>query len=346
MPEPKRKPQKNPNPITPLSTAIKNRTEQSRQETPNLNKNQSQNDQSPPSQTQNQSQSYPKTSPTDLYDLYTHLYYPHGYTGSTKDIQNTLNTFSAYSLHKPKRKNFSRRRTFVPGPWHSVQADLIEYSNSKMAHANNNYRFILIIIDCFTRKVFARPLKTKKAIESAKAIDEILSSFPWPVAFFMSDQGGEFDLRNSHIQNVLVKKHRIKAYTLSGKTKASIAERAIRTLKTRLARYFTESGTTRWLNILDTFVNNYNNSVNTSIGMAPNDVTLENAEQVRNRLYGKANVKPECKLKLNDLVRIPLEKNIFAKGYERSWTIHTYLISRIQSSHGICYYHGKFLLIK
>ena len=215
-----------------------------------------------------------------------------------------------------------------------------------MAHANNNYRFILIIIDCFTRKVFARPLKTKKAIESAKAIDEILSSFPWPVAFFMSDQGGEFDLRNSHIQNVLVKKHRIKAYTLSGKTKASIAERAIRTLKTRLARYFTESGTTRWLNILDTFVNNYNNSVNTSIGMAPNDVTLENAEQVRNRLYGKANVKPECKLKLNDLVRIPLEKNIFAKGYERSWTIHTYLISRIQSSHGICYYHGKFLLIK
>lgn len=344
MPEPKRRQSKNPNPVTPLS--IQNQTEQSHQKKANQNKNQHPNDQSPPSESQNPSQNYQKTNRTDLYDLYTNLYYPNGFTGSVREIQNTLNTFSAYSLHKSKRKNFSRRRTFVPGPWHSVQADLIEYSNSKMAHANNNYRFILIIIDCFTKKVFARPLKTKKAIETAKAIDEILSSLPWPVAFFMSDQGGEFNLRNAHIHNVLVKKHRVKVYTLSGKTKASIVERAIRTLKTRLARYFTESGTTRWLNVLDNIVNNYNNTFNRSIGMTPNNVSLENADQVRQRLYGKANVKPDCKLKLNDLVRIPLEKNLFSKGYERSWTIHTYLISRVHSSHGVCYYHGKLDLNK
>ena len=230
----------------------------------------------------------------------------------------------------------------MPGPFHSVQGDLIEYSNNKMAYSNNNYRFILVIIDCFTKKVYARPLKTKKAIETSNAIDDILSSLPWPVAFFMTDSGGEFDLRNSHIHNVLVKKHRVKAYTLSGRTKASIVERVIRTLKTRFARYFTESGTTRWLNILDQFVNNYNNTFNRSIGMAPNDVTLDNADKVRKTLYGPDTSKPDCKLKLNDLVRIPLEKNIFSKGYERSWSTHTYYISRIQSSHGVCYYHGEF----
>ena len=70
-----------------------------------------------------------------------------------------------------------------------MQADLIEYSNPKMAHANSNYKFILLMIDCFTKKMYARPLKTKKAVESAQAIDEILSSLPWPVAFFMSDSG-------------------------------------------------------------------------------------------------------------------------------------------------------------
>ena len=250
---------------------------------------------------------------TSLYDLYTNLYYPHGYTGSVKNIQNTLNTFSAYSLHKQRRKNFKRRRMFVPGPFHSVQADLIEYSNAKMAHSNNNYRFILLVIDCFTKKIYVRPLKSKKAVETAKALDEILSSLPWPVAFFSSDKGAEFDVRNSHIQDVLVKKHRIRPFTLAGKTKAAIAERAIRTLKTRLARYFTESGTTKWISVLDQFVNNYNNTIHTSIGMPPNDVTLENASEVRKKLYGDYNAKSDCKLGLNDLVRIPLEKNIFAK---------------------------------
>ena len=134
---------------------------------------------------QNRNQNFQQTKTSSLYDLYTSLYYPNGYTGSIKDIQKTLNTFNAYSLHKQKRKNFQRRRTFVPGPFHSVQADLIEYSNSKMAHANNNYRFILLIIDCFTKKIYARPMKSKKAIESAQAIDEILSSMPWSIAFFM-----------------------------------------------------------------------------------------------------------------------------------------------------------------
>ena len=132
----------------------------------------------------------------------------------------------------------------------------------------------------------------------------------------LSDQGSEFDLRNKHIYEVLVKKHRVKAYTLSGKTKATIAERAIRTLKTRLARYFTESGTTKWISVLDQFVNNYNNTIHTSIGMPPNDVSLDNASEVRKRLYGDASVKADCKLNLQDIVRIPLEKNIFSKGLE------------------------------
>ena len=80
--------------------------------------------------------------------------------------------------------------------------------------------------------------------------------------------------------------------------------------------------------------------------MTPNEVTLENADQVRKKLYGQDSTKPDCKLKLNDLVRIPLEKNIFSKGYERSWSSHTYHVSRIQSSHQVCYYHGLFSLCK
>ena len=47
--------------------------------------------------------------------------------------------------------------------------------------------------------------------------------------------------------------------------------------------------------------------------MSPNDVNLDNSKQVRERLYGKNRPGPQCKLKINDVVRIPLEKNIFSK---------------------------------
>ena len=48
--------------------------------------------------------------------------------------------------------------------------------------------------------------------------------------------------------------------------------------------------------------------------MSPNDVNLDNSKQVRERLYGKNRPGPQCKLKINDVVRIPLEKNIFSKA--------------------------------
>lgn len=79
--------------------------------------------------------------------------------------------------------------------------------------------------------------------------------------------------------------------------------------------------------------------------MNPNDVNLQNAKEVREKLYGKDQSPAKCKLNLNDIVRIPLEKNIFAKGYQRSWSAHTYIISRIQSSFGVCYYNGEFKIL-
>ena len=217
LPEPKKRAPKNPAPKTPLSEKLQKIQQEPPQKRQRSNSDSQLNQPRKLQTSQAPSQNLAVTKSSDLYDLYTHLYYPHGYTGNIKNLQETLNTFNAYSLHKPKRKNFQRRPTFVPGPFHSIQADLIEYSNARMAHANSNYKFILVMIDCFTKKVYAKPLKSKKAEESSKAIDDILSSLPWPIAFFMSDKGGEFDLRNKYLEKVLVQKHRVKTYTLSGK---------------------------------------------------------------------------------------------------------------------------------
>jgi len=64
-------------------------------------------------------------------------------------------------------------------------------------------------------------------------------------------------------------------YTLSGSSfKGSIVERFNRTLKSRIARYFTENGTTRWIDALPGITAAYNKSYHRSVKMSPNEASL------------------------------------------------------------------------
>ena len=106
----------------------------------------------------------------------------------------------------------------------------------------------------------------------------------------------------------------------------------------------TQNNTKIWVDVLPDLTNLYNNTIHRSIGIAPNDVNFENAEQIRQKLYGHKG-KSECTLKLGDIVRIPVSKNIFSKGYDQNWTKELYTISKVESSFGNCWYKGTVLFI-
>ena len=124
------------------------------------------------------------------------------YSGNTAEI---LNTIDGYSRHKPRRKIFPRRLTFVPNIYHTLFGDLIGecFSSFRLfifdldykkydGHAKNrNYSYILTLVDGFSRKAYTCALKTKRAAETSAALDEILSGMANPYTFFASDSGSE-----------------------------------------------------------------------------------------------------------------------------------------------------------
>jgi len=90
-----------------------------------------------------------------------------------------------------------------------------------------------------------------------------------------TDRGTEF--LNTQVQKVF-KKYIIRHYwSLNNDIKAACVERFNRTLKTRLFRYLTHHHTNRWFDVLDDFIESYNKSFYRTIGMAPNEVTLDNS---------------------------------------------------------------------
>lgn len=128
-------------------------------------------------------------------------------------------------LHKPARKNFRRRRVIINGFNDLYQADLVEmlpYSKH-----NSNFKYVLIVIDTFSKYIWALPVNNKSAKEIVIAMKKILKKPNIPKNL-QTDLGKEF--YNSEFSK-LMKNLGINHYSTFSNVKASIIERSNRTLK-------------------------------------------------------------------------------------------------------------------
>ena len=73
--------------------------------------------------------------------------------------------------HKPVRFKFKKRRVFSPGPNSTWAADLADLQ--KFSRSNKGYRYLLLVIDVFTKYGYIRPLKKKTGKETAAAFKDI-----------------------------------------------------------------------------------------------------------------------------------------------------------------------------
>ena len=72
--------------------------------------------------------------------------------------------------------------------------------------------------------------------------------------------------------------------------------------------------------------------------MSPDKVTEENRKQVFSNLYPKADYNSKPRLNKGDKVRLLRTKNLFEKGYTRSWTTELYTIIKTFSESGVDFY--------
>ena len=102
--------------------------------------------------------------------------------------------------------------------------------------------------------------------------------------------------------------------------KANYAERAIKTIKGKIYKYFTYKQSYRYIDAQDiTWV--YNSSVHRSIKMAPAQVTTSkpNSERMKNKERMK-NEKNTFKFKVGDFVRISHARKTFTGEYDQRWS--------------------------
>ena len=70
----------------------------------------------------------------------------------TKKLKRYFRKNETASLHKTRRKKFPRRRIVTQYPGQIVQSDLIDMQ--KYSSINSGYNFMLVVIDCFSKKLW------------------------------------------------------------------------------------------------------------------------------------------------------------------------------------------------
>jgi len=235
-------------------------------------------------------------------------------------------------LHKPARIQFKRRHVIVKGLHDLYQADLIEmipYSKT-----NKGFKYILVVIDVFSKYVWAEPLKSKSAVEVTKAMKKILKSKPSPKNL-QTDQGKEF--YNKEFNN-LMQTLNINHYSTYSSMKASVVERVNRTLKSIMFRGFTLQGNYKWLQLLPIVVDKYNNTIHSTIKMKPIDVSKSNEQALLNTVYNKIKLAPKTtKFNVGDHVRISKHRSVFKKGYLPNWTTEIFTVYKTQYTNPTTY---------
>ena len=116
-------------------------------------------------------------------------------------------------------------------------------------------------------------------------------------------------------------------YSTNNEGKSVIAERFIRTLKTKIYKYMTSVSKNVYIDKLDDIVKKYNNTYHTSIKMKPVDVKDNTYIDFKKEVNDK-----DPKFKVGDYVRISKYKNIFAKGYMPNWSEEIFVIKKIKNT--------------
>ena len=279
----------------------------------------------------------------DLKRLYYDARLPTSYNSALGKIygkagKSYLSKQLPHQLHLPVRKTFRRRKTLVSRPWQVFHTDLADLSHLKST--NKNYRYILVVIDAFSRMAFIRLLKRKTgAIVSSALRDIFLTDCKsYNGSLLQSDLGKEF--YNQHVLNML-EKLGVELYSTSQtKTKAYLAERFIRTLKNKIYRYLTGNFTKTYVDVLPDIVQSYNDTPHSSLAsLTPKQASLEkNAGIVYHTVYPlqKTGISKPL-LKVGDVVRLVQKQHVFEKGHLINWTDMHFFVAKVHDTIPVTY---------
>ncbi|XP_016845104.2 uncharacterized protein LOC107982136 [Nasonia vitripennis] len=148
------------------------------------------------------------------------------------------------------------------------QADLVEMQ--PYAQENKSYKYLLTVIDVFSKYAWAIPLKQKTGNKVTASMKSILEQGRVPKNLH-TDRGKEF---YNLLFEGLMKRYGIDIYSTYSNRKTSTVSASTARSKTRCGSNLVCNY--KWLDLLPDLLAEYNNSKHRTIGMKSEDISKKN----------------------------------------------------------------------
>ncbi len=261
------------------------------------------------------------------------IYSQYGYPSKAKlyalakknGLKVTLKSVEEFLNKQAGQQIFSRKVPRKPGhivafqPDTRIQLDLIDMTN--YGRQNSGYNWILLLIDVFTRKLYAYLMKNKTEKSIGDALEMFFKSHHPDI--ITSDQ--ESGVTGRAIQKLMERNNVISDLVDVGDHKAlGLIDRAVQTLKNQIFKYLKVNDTSSFYKQLPRFIDSYNQSPNAGVmDIAPNDADEKDNVvklQILNHQRNERNRKHRVVFKPGDTVRVRNRQNAFTRSYDEKYS--------------------------
>lgn len=219
----------------------------------------------------------------------------------TPTQRQNLKQYLAYETSRNARKHFPRRadvETFFGQRWQMDVADIGGNISFNIPAVEKKPKlYALVMIDLFSKTIYAKALKNKTATTTAHQLRAVLQRLPqWKRPDVIeSDAGGEFN--NKQVKELLSKEFHITLKLRGGIHKNEVIERAIRSFK-KIAVLYLESHPEsfdrwkqRWERVVPKIAKLMNHRTHRHLDMAPEDV-MDQWRRVQKKVLKRMKVTP------------------------------------------------------
>lgn len=253
------------------------------------------------------------------------------------------NEILADELHHPIRHKYPRRKVLVYKANEIWACDLVDMT---AVNADDGYRYILNVVDCFSKYAWSIPLKSKKAEELISAFATLFKTHK-PEKLWWDEETG---IWGNKFKTFLANEN-VSLYATGSEIGVSVVERFNRTLKTWMWKEFTKNNNKKWIELLPTLIQKYNSKIHKTIGMTPIEAIKDkNSNLVDEKLNTDERKFKRPKFKIGDRVRIyEWKQEVGKKGYTPNWTKEIFVISDVLKTKPPTYYikdlKGEYIVI-
>jgi len=291
------------------------------------------------------------SSVSDVLTAYNSPGHPAAYSGvnnvakqmkiTNKRAKEILTQSDTYGLHREFKRPSTYNPYYIRRRRDLIQADLIDVS--EIQYSNGRIKFLLLIIDVFTKFVWVFPLKNKSGESVSQVLDKWLNDIDLPPRVFQTDKGREFF--NAKVTSVL-EKYGVRQQQAYGTCKAAIAERANKSIQRLMYSYLTERETKKYINVLPKLIQSYNTRPHRTIkGFTPQQADKKSNEKKIWKIYDekfKSIPRQKVKFAIGDLVRVKIDAKVLSRSsrsYNRQFNEEFYQIRRINNKLQIPMYY-------